>query len=181
MLFATFFQRIERNHQIVGIGAHALGFDHHHAAELGKLLTDFEHLIHLFLIFADDDFSIGMLEHIRHFVGGAGRIDPDRHRRDQTGAELGQYPFDPVFRQHGYMTVFRKTKGAITVPHIAGSLEIVAPAHRVPDPKVLLADRSLVRHMPRMLAQHLGKRQFGQVRFTHSMLTIASAYGAYSV
>ena len=150
----------------VVVAAQATHVDDHDPAQPRQFRPPLQHLVRLFLILHHHHVDIGMGEHIGDLARRAGRVDADRDRTDDAGAQLGDHPFGPVFGQNADMAPGAHAQRLQPQPEGAGALEIAGPGDRLPDAVILLADREPVALSAGMLAQHLGHGQ-GRNRHGH--------------
>jgi len=177
---------VEADHQLRCAGAgvgEALPFHDDDPAQPRQPVARLEHLVALLLVLADDDLGVGMLEDVGDLDRRAGGIDADRDRAHQPGAELRQYPFDPVLRQHADVPALAQPGGAKAEADPDRTAVIVGPGQRLPDAVLLLPEGDARRFVARLPGQGLRQRQLGGEAGhggTHGRLTTASACGACS-
>ena len=83
--------------------AQALHINGNAVLQFGQIWPGFQHLVGLFLIFADRKFRVAVLQDIGHLVPGTGGIDPDTDALHQADAHLADDPLHPVFRDNGHV------------------------------------------------------------------------------
>ena len=127
-----------------------------------QALADAQNLVELLLVLADDERRIRQRQQIFDLRRRRCRIDAGRNAAKERSAELGENPFLSVLAQNRDLVAGLEAEADEPVAEASGRRSVLRPGDRLPDAKILLAQRHHIGTMLRPVEKLARQRQLAE-------------------
>jgi hypothetical protein len=148
----------ERLHPVRLVVDHPARIVVDHEPELRQPVLEGEDLVHLLLVLGHHHGDLGVVEDEGELLGDGVLVDGHGAAPEGHGRHLRPVQPGPIVTDHAQRIAAREPEGGQTEGEVAHLVVVLAPAVRLPDAPILLAQRRAVRELARIALHEARQR-----------------------